>query len=62
MGRREYQIARDKAARTPNGASVAGDVDLTDRRPRCASLVNDLPVVIADYARLQFPRGRATEG
>jgi hypothetical protein len=61
MRRGNYQIVGDKGACAPNGVPVAGSVDLTNRSPRGALLVNCPPIVIAYDARLLAPRGHAAE-
>ena len=57
MGRRDDEVACNQRTSAPLGAPVAGRVDLTDCRPRCALLVNHFPVVSAKDARLQIACG-----
>jgi len=62
MGRRDDEVARNQRTSAPLGAAVAGRVDLTDCRPRCALLVNHFPVVSAEDARLQIACGCLNDG
>lgn len=65
MGRREDEIVGDESACASYGAPIAADIDLTDRSPRGAQVVNHASVVIAYDARLQVlceyaPGGKGT--
>ena len=49
MSRRDDEVSRDKRARAPTRAPVAGGVDLADGTPGCAQLLNHSSIVIAKY-------------
>ena len=54
MGRRQHNVRGNQCPGAPTSHSIAANVDLPDRLPGRALIVDNHPVVIADYAGVQI--------